>query len=726
MSEVIPEKSENPQDFKKQRDELSARVRELNEKIQLLSFSLQQHFIELYYNFTPIKKLEQLNYTNRKCMIFKEYETLNESITQLNENLESKERNEEFCTSCKKLTDTLDYLKTLCIVVEGRPLLDKANHQMERYNYCDAIVSVKDLLVKVRPLKFEGNMAIALKNMIEQAQNQISIYSAHLSVEWEEIFSWTEGKGVNQLSYSLSVQQSDPLLIQKTLKSLYTIDKLNAELASFSNFFINKLLHNIIRHNCDIILTENHVKALTFNINIDLSDPKKPNIQTIFNNLTALFEFLQSSLGAQMQADVTFIEVFAKSIKNSFFNKIIDDCIRNNLPSCDSSYQYYQNIVLELDSFNKFLIDIKFVDFAKSPLNKFINDTECVLYNKKCNKLLYDVRQLLNQSLTYSTMTTGTILEVDNELMVSVTQKDFVYDLKSPLFLPKCVISQNVEKIMSIIVEHLEESVKLPERYSNQLVLYIKDIAVMYQSLVPRKFKVNLQCCPLDIALFFNNCFYLAHSLLGPPWRNTLPKPLADLLNTALFECIQDLRIVGLEKISLYLQDQKNTIVEKVEANDLPWSLESYDTFNYAINHSLTLMKDLQSNWNCILPERMYELSLCTLVQALCQTMLGRLFSDIHPIDEELVYILAVRFEDTICDIRSLFEDPSKSEEKVEGWKKFIKMPKLLKAQLLEIAELWNTDKKIVASYSCEEIRQIIKIRFPDDKYRLKILKEIQ
>lgn len=66
-------------------------------------------------------------------------------------------------------------------------------------------------------------------------------------------------------------------------------------------------------------------------------------------------------------------------------------------------------------------------------------------------------------------------------------------------------------------------------------------------------------------ALFFNNCFYLAHSLIGPPWKNILPSCLADLLTTVLLECIQDLRVVGLEKISIYLQTQRNTIVKSIE-----------------------------------------------------------------------------------------------------------------------------------------------------------------
>ncbi|XP_045504982.1 centromere/kinetochore protein zw10 homolog [Colias croceus] len=714
-----------PEDMKKQRNELIQKMKEFIEKVQMLSWNLQQNFIDLYFNFTPTRSLEQLNYKNRKDNIFSEYEKLHEEITTIREKLENKYKTEDFINYCDKLNESINNLRDLCIVAEGKSVLEKANHELGRYNYCDAILSVRDLLSKLRSLKYEGNMSKALSNLSAQAENQIAVYTANLSIEWEEIFTWTERKGVNQLTYSLCVQQSDPILIQKILKSLYSTERLNVELGLFSDFFINKLLHNVVRHNCDIF-TDDHVGALIFNIKIDLSDPKKPNFQTIFNNLTAVFEFLQSTLGSKLEADMTFIEVFAKSIRSSFFTKIIEDCIRNNLPSCDSSYQNYKNIVIELDSFNKFLIDLKFVEANKSPLNKYINDTECVLYNKKCDKLLYDVRKLLHESLSYGTITVGTVTEMENESILDVTQKDFVYDLNSPLFLPKCVISQNVKKIMTIIIEHLEESVKLPEKYSNQLIVYIKDIAVMYQCLVPKKFRVNLECCPLDIALFFNNCFYLAHSLLGPPWKIILPDSLADLLNIALLECIQDLRLVGLEKISLYLQNQRNIIIEKVEANELPWSLDSYDTFNYAINNSITLMKELKSCWYNILPSRMYQLSICTLIQTLCQTMLARIFVDIKPVDEELIYMLAIRFEDTVKEIRTLFEEPIKFETKVEAWRKFVKMPQLLKAQLLEIAEIWKTDKELTETYTCEEIRQIVKIRFPDDKYRLKILKEIE
>lgn len=74
----------------------------------------------------------------------------------------------------------------------------------------------------------------------------------------------------------------------------------------------------------------------------------------------------------------------------------------------------------------------------------------------------------------------------------------------------------------------------------------------------------------------------------------------------------------------------------------------------------------------------------------------------------------------------SYFQEPIQFETKINVWNKFINMPQLLKAQMLEIANLWSKDKELSQSYTCEEIRLIVKMRFPDDKYRLKILKEIQ
>ncbi|KPJ17468.1 hypothetical protein RR48_03878 [Papilio machaon] len=450
------------ENVKKQREEMMPILKDLIERVQLFSWALQQNFIDTFCNFTPTKSLEELNYKNRKSNILADYNKLLEDVKLVYE--KSATLNEEFSTSVKKLENAMKVFNNLCIVVEGKQILDKASHEFGRYNYIDAMVSVKDLRKQLASLKFEGNAGKALSKLNDQAENQLAMYAAQLSIEWEDIFNWEEKK----------------------------------------------------------------------------------------------------------------------------------------------------------------------------------------------------------------------------------------------------------------------KSTKLPEEYSRQLVMYIRDIAVMYQCLIPKKFRVNLECCPLDIALFFNNCFYLAHSLIGPPWKNILPSFLADLLTTVLLECIQDLRVVGLEKISIYLQTQRNVIVRKIEETELPWTHDSYQTFDAAIKSSLSLMEDLKSSWFNVLPIRMYELSMCTLAQALCQAMLDRIFADSKPISEELVYMLAVRFEDTMAEIKSLFDEEVELDNKINIWVKFSKMPQILKAQLLEITDLWRTDKLLLQCYACEEIRQIVKLRFPDDKYRLKILKEIQ
>lgn len=67
-------------------------------------------------------------------------------------------------------------------------------------------------------------------------------------------------------------------------------------------------------------------------------------------------------------------------------------------------------------------------------------------------------------------------------------------------------------------------------------------------------------------------------------------------------------------------------------------------------------MKDLKSCWLNVLPARMYEMSVCTLVQALCQSVLDRVLEDSKPVTEELVYMLAMRVENTAAEICTLFE----------------------------------------------------------------------
>lgn len=67
-------------------------------------------------------------------------------------------------------------------------------------------------------------------------------------------------------------------------------------------------------------------------------------------------------------------------------------------------------------------------------------------------------------------------------------------------------------------------------------------------------------------------------------------------------------------------------------------------------------MQVLKSTWHNILPTKMYELSICTLIQTLCESMLERIFANTKPISEDLVYVMVVRFEDTVAEIETLFE----------------------------------------------------------------------
>lgn len=507
LSAVLQEANKvNTDDLKKHRDQILPTVKDLTERLQLLSWALQENIIDTYVNFTVTKSLEQLNYKNRKAKILEDH---SKCIKELDDIKEMVTNDEDFRNHCDKLHKSFNIFNDLCTVVHGKGILDKANHEFARFNYTEAILAVKQLKTDLNRLKFEGKIVKALSNINAQAENQLALYIAQLSIEWENIFTWSEKKGLTFMTYSLSVQQSDPILLQAILKTLYNTDRMYAEIGSFSNFFINNLLHNVIRHNCDIF-NEDHIGAIVFNIKVNLNDPKRPNYQTIFNNLTAIFEFLNSTLGSHFESEKSFMEIFADTMRQKFFNKIIEDCIRMNLPSCDSTYQNYKNIVIELDSFNKFLVDLKFVKADESPLNKYIDDTECVLYNKKCDKLLSDVRKLLNKSLSYSTTAVGSESMDENDSILDVTDDRAIWEINKPLFLPRCVISQNVKVIVSLIVEHLEESAKLPEKYSKQLITYIKDIGIMYQSFVPKKFKINLECCPSDIGKYACNLIFPA------------------------------------------------------------------------------------------------------------------------------------------------------------------------------------------------------------------------
>lgn len=498
LSTVLQESDKaNTAEFTQKCENLYPKLIELTEQIEMLSWALHQNLIDLHVNFTHTKSLEQLNYENRKESIFSDYKHLLEQLKQFQDKGEIKG---DFKDSWLKLKIKMKYLRELCTAADGKRRLWNAEHEFRRFKYANAILEVEDLRKELKLIKFEGDLAVALKNLSSGADDQLSLYIAEISVEWEDLFKWSEEKCLYHLTYSLSVQQCDPVLMKNVLRALHLSQRLNDELDEFSDYFINKLLHNLIRHNCEIY-TDEQSGAIIFNIKIDLTDKSQPSFQSIFTNLTAVFEFLQSTLDLHFDGEEKFVSVLAESIRTEFFNKVINDCIKTALPTCKVSYENYKSLVMELDSFNKFLVELNFVKAEVSPLNEYMN-TECVLHKKRYDKLLADVKMIMKESLSYGTLCVGMPDDAGNDSTLNVNEKDPWDILVRPLFLPKCIISQNVKKIMTLIIEHLEDSLQLPEKFRNQLVMYIKDIAVMYQWLVPKQFKVNLESCPLDIGKY--------------------------------------------------------------------------------------------------------------------------------------------------------------------------------------------------------------------------------
>lgn len=67
-------------------------------------------------------------------------------------------------------------------------------------------------------------------------------------------------------------------------------------------------------------------------------------------------------------------------------------------------------------------------------------------------------------------------------------------------------------------------------------------------------------------------------------------------------------------------------------------------------------MRDLKCSWLNVLPLRMYEMSMCTLIQALCQCMINRLLADTQFIPEDIILQIRRTFDNALKDFAMLFE----------------------------------------------------------------------
>ena len=185
-------------------------------------------------------------------------------------------------------------------------------------------------------------------------------------------------------------------------------------------------------------------------------------------------------------------------------------------------------------SFHAAMIRTKFLnDSEVKVLLDFVDNIKHTFVNKRCKSILNQARLLMKKHLHVTENINETVDAQDiEELLKTKTNTNIKIDmsleeellplpdgvsLNDNLFqFPSCQVSQSVIELKDLIDKVLSEAIDAKDdvHYCGRLLVTVRNIFEMYNDILPVSHSESLKSFPLNSALGFNNCMYLAHECL--------------------------------------------------------------------------------------------------------------------------------------------------------------------------------------------------------------------
>ena len=218
-------------------------------------------------------------------------------------------------------------------------------------------------------------------------------------------------------------------------------------------------------------------------------------------------------------------------------------------------------------SFHAAMIRTKFLnDSEVKVLLDFVDNIKHTFVNKRCKSILSQARLLMKKHLHVTENINETVDAQDiEELLKTKTNTNIKIDmsleeellplpdgvsLNDNLFqFPSCQVSQSVIELKDLIDKVLSEAIDAKDdvHYCGRLLVTVRNIFEMYNDILPVSHSESLKSFPLNSALGYNNCMYLAHQCLQifiP--SNELPTPLK-IRPLTFADLVPKLRQTGIE-----------------------------------------------------------------------------------------------------------------------------------------------------------------------------------
>nr|XP_049692063.1 centromere/kinetochore protein zw10 homolog [Helicoverpa armigera] len=602
----------------------------------------------------------------------------------------------------------------------------------EAQSFTRAVEAVYDLLQHAEsPAEGFQNLEV-YSNTRHTAQLIWENLLTDLYTEWGRMVTWNIKAGTRKTVVTINLSFDESLIVVDILNALDRSKKLTERVAEFAQFLLKEVLMPIIHS--DVTVYDETDELMT--VTIMHKQNFKPRYDAVIANLRILFNYLNNKLNVDFKRDTTIMRMVGIEISSEFRDILIKDCLIDTIPNNINDLQIYGRITSEIQEFQNFLVLVKFFTEDCLSILHYLNNIDVLFANKSSQHFLETARAIMLKDLSAS-MSIG-VEHVPNDGLEIKPEEEGAEALnildktipKSLYFFPRCMISKTAQELLDVAYVMMEQAVQCSDVVCKKLYNTTRLVFELYDAVVPYHHENYLQTIPQYVALFHNNCMYLAHNLqlFGDKWLVLMEGRELDY-PIGFVDLVQKIRDLGYKHLTIHMQQQRKQILDNIRSSDLNCIVVKdvlSDNAEAAVRQCLRQLHLLKNVWIGVFPNNVFTRLMATLVNMFLDELIHRVCT-VEDISMEMATQLTEMYTIVVQKAPHLFQNPTDIEQHVQSWIKLQELIFVLGGSLKDIENHWKDGTgPLAVHFRNEELRSLIKALFQNTQMRANLLSKIK
>lgn len=478
------------------------------------------------------------------------------------------------------------------------------------------------------------------------------------------------------------------------------------------------------------------------------------------------------------------MSLFSDLTLEEFTNLIYEQLIVNVIPIEQFDFNIEARICTQIGHFEQKLKRIAYLKTNDDgQFKKFVSNVEELYVRKKCKYIMEKARAMMkNKQLIFelvridrpSTPIDANLVQDALRAIEKTHQtSNNSLDEANLLGFGECSISQLARDLVTLVDETLDEAYRLMANEHKKniknvslICLIARNLFELYANIIPMYYSTNLRELPQLSAIIYNDLLYLSHNcltlyhrykhVLGNLRGNTKTAllniefiDLDDLINNFSFvDLVPKLCNIGFKLLNEQMNKQETILIEYLNenSNSLRVISESnnFDLVKKSLQKCIYQINNLSHVWANVLNRNVYFKLVGSLFDLVCNDLLKSCLKleDIDNDNSNYLHMVFGVLSQSIIDLfaRDAVSGNDNSDERLNeniaeltaakyviSWNRFKYFMKILKANLLEIDEMWSEGKGPLALYfEPDEVRSLIRALFMNTDRRSAVLAKIR